>query len=108
MTVKVWPGVRTRRIPLVQHQKCAVGRLTDALCLELGYSKSLGIVESHNYASIANSLRLGNQIVGSAGYFKLFGRVYPFRSRGARRHTFRFVRSADNTDHPLPDDRSGA
>jgi hypothetical protein len=30
--------------------------------------------------------------VGYAGYFKLIGKTYPFRTPGAAKHTFRFVR----------------
>lgn len=76
-----------------QHLQSLASPVTDAACIERGYRKTLGFVESHNYASITNSLRLGNRLVGWAGYFKFFGRVYPFRSPGARKHTFRFVRS---------------
>ena len=78
-----------------QHLQYHVGRLVDALCAERGYAKSLGFIESHNFSSIANSLRQGNRLVGWAWYIKLFGRVYPFRNPGARNHTFRFVRSED-------------
>ena len=72
-----------------------VSHLTNALCIERGYPLAISLIESHNYASIVGSARRGNTEVGWAGYFKLFGRVYPFRSPGAKRHTFNFVRSSD-------------
>ena len=75
-----------------QHLQEAIGGLTDAMCIERGYTRSISFVETHNYPSVATDLRRGNRRVGWAGYLKLFGWVFPFRSPGARRHTFRFVR----------------
>lgn len=74
-----------------QHLQDDTVRLTDAMCVERGYPYAIGFVETHNFASLRADTRHGNQHIGWAGYIKLFGRVYPFRSPGARRHTFRFV-----------------
>jgi len=78
-----------------QHLQDALSFLTEPPSVERGYTEGLAFVETHNYASIAQDLRRGNRVVGWAGYFKLFGRVYPFRTPGARRHTFKFVRSVE-------------
>jgi hypothetical protein len=75
-----------------RHLQDALALSTDALCNERGFTKGVGIVESHNYPSVRSDLRRGNRLAGWAGYFSLFGKVYPFRSPGARKHTFRFVR----------------
>jgi hypothetical protein len=75
-----------------RHLQDLVSYYTDALCLERGFRYGLAIIETHNFASIASNLRRGSRVVGWAGYVKLFGRVFPFRSSGARRHTFRFVK----------------
>jgi hypothetical protein len=65
---------------------------SDALCIERGFSRTVAFVETHNYASIKSSWRQeGREFVGFAGYLKLFGRVFPFRTKGARQVTFRFV-----------------
>ena len=74
------------------HLQEAVARTTDALCIQRGFPKGIGFVESHNYASLAMELRRGNKRVGWAGYVNAFGRAYPFRSPGTRKHTFSFVR----------------
>lgn len=74
-----------------RHLQDLVAYEIDALCINRGYPYALAIIETHNFASIASNRRRGGRVVGWAGYVKLFGRVFPFRSRGAPRHTFRFV-----------------
>lgn len=83
-----------------QHLQDALSFLTERLGVERGYTEGLSFVETHNYASVAQDLRRGNRVVGWAGYIKLFGRVYPFRTPGARRHTFRFVRRDQGQPEP--------
>jgi hypothetical protein len=80
------PDLRGRRL---------IGRLTlyaDQVCREKGCEHSVGFIETHNYASIRANERLGSRRVGYAGYVRLFGRSYPFRTPGAVPHTFRFYR----------------
>lgn len=77
-----------------RHLSDHVSRHTDALCVQRGYRYALSIIETHNFASIASDRRRGNRVVGRVGYVRLFGRIFPFHSPGARRHTFRFVRSS--------------
>ena len=67
-----------------------VARFTDAIMLQRGFTHSIGFVETHNFPSIKASLRRGSRKVGYAGYVRVFGRILPFRSRGAKRHGFRF------------------
>jgi len=73
-----------------------IGKLTelrDKLTAEAGPTHHVGFTETHSYASLTSSSRLGTRCVGHAGYFKLFGKAYPFRTPGAVKHTFRFVRA---------------
>jgi len=75
-----------------------IGRLTlyaDQVCRDNGCEHSVGFIETHNYASIRANTRLGSQRVGFAGYVKVRGRSYPFRTPGVIPHTFRFYRHAE-------------
>jgi GNAT superfamily N-acetyltransferase len=67
--------------------------LRDQMAVELGCTRFIGFAETHNYVSIHSNRRLGSRLVGYAGYFRLFGRSFPFRTPGVAKHTFRFVRS---------------
>ena len=81
------PAYRGKRI---------IGTLTlfrDKIAAESGCTHNMGFIETHNYASLHGSKRLGSQRVGYAGYFKLFGKAYPFRTPGVAKHGFRFVRA---------------
>jgi len=85
------------------HLQDALSFLTEAPCIERGYPLAVAFVETHNYPSIAQDVRRGNRVVGWAGYFNLFGRVYPFRTPGARKHTFQFVRTRPQSINQLMD-----
>lgn len=84
-------------------------RLTDRLSIEQGCRFAVGFTETHNFASIRWNRRYGNERVGFAGYIKVFGKPYPFRTPGAKRHTFRFYRHQERftapteTSTPPPD-----
>ena len=75
-----------------RHLQDPVARLSDRMCIERGYMYDINSVETHNYPSIASVKRHGHRLVGFAGYLMVWGRVYPFQSRGAKRHTFRFYK----------------
>ena len=64
----------------------------DKTIAQEGYRSSVGFVETHNYASVHSNVRMGSQPAGYAGYIKLFGRAFPFRSPKARASTLRFYR----------------
>ncbi len=72
-----------------------LARLGDAVCLGKGFKYGVGFVETHNYPSIKADLRVGGRKVGYAGYLKLFGKAYPFRTLGVVPHTFRFYHPTD-------------
>jgi len=78
---------RHLRVPAVQ--------LADKLALSKGYKYALLYIETHNYSSIESSKYTSSKLVGYAGYVKLFGKVYPFRSRGAKKHCFSFYQHSD-------------
>jgi hypothetical protein len=62
----------------------------DCHLLDRGHEDCLIFVETHNYPSLIGAHKRGNRPVGYAGYLRLFGRVFCFRSPGAKRHGFRF------------------
>ena len=66
----------------------------DKLGAETGITHNVGFTETHNYASWQTNQRLHTQFVGYAGYFRLLGKSYPFRTPGVVKHTFRFYRES--------------
>jgi GNAT superfamily N-acetyltransferase len=75
-----------------------IGRLTlyaDQVCRDRGCEHTVGFIETHNYASIRANTRLGSRRVGYAGYLKVLGRSYAFRTPGVVPHSFRFYRHAE-------------
>ncbi|MBM4202825.1 MAG: hypothetical protein FJ194_01565 [Gammaproteobacteria bacterium] len=70
----------------------ALQRARDMVCLERGYPLNVGFIETHNYPSLLATIRSGSKRVGYAGYVRLFGRSYPFRTPGVVPHTFQFYR----------------
>lgn len=73
-----------------RHLSDPMGHFLDDYCLDRGFTQSIGFIETDNYASIASDRRRGSTRKGWVGYLRLFGRTYPFRSRGARRRGFGF------------------
>ncbi len=65
---------------------------SDAESIRLGFTHGISIIETHNFASIRSTALHGNRRIGIAGYVRLLGRTFPFRSSGARRHGFAFRR----------------
>jgi hypothetical protein len=71
-----------------------------AVFLARGITHSIGFIESHNFPSLAYARRVGGCFVGYAGYIRLFGKIFPFSSPGARRHGFAFAQSKDTSGSP--------
>jgi hypothetical protein len=64
----------------------------EAWLLGLGFTHTIGYVATQNLASRrALAKAEGQQTVGFAGYFRLFGRYVTFRTPGARRFGFRLL-----------------
>ena len=59
--------------------------------LARGIDVVVGFIETHNYASLTSSRRTGDEKIGVIGYLRIAGRVFPFRSPGARRAGFGFT-----------------
>lgn len=72
-----------------RHIRGSFGAL-DALDREHAVTHSLSAINTHNFASLRADARTGAKIVGFAGYFEVFGRVFAFRSPGAKKYGFRF------------------
>ncbi len=65
---------------------------SDADSIRRGFTHAISFVETHNYKSIRATCRHpGRRFEGVAGYFRLFGKVIPFRSAAVKRLGFRFV-----------------
>jgi len=73
------------------HLQVPVSRFLDDYFIARGFTHNIGFIETHNYASIASEERRGGRRAGWAGYFRMFGRALPFRSREARERGFGFV-----------------
>jgi hypothetical protein len=71
-----------------------------AVFLARGITHSIGFIESHNFPSLAYARRVGGCFVGYAGYIRLFGRIFPFSSPGAKRYGFSFAQSKDKSGSP--------
>lgn len=69
-----------------------VALFTDALCAARGYTHSVSLIETHNFASIRSEMKRRSQYAGCVGYLKFGRRTFPFRSMGAKRHEIRVVR----------------
>lgn len=86
--------------PEYRGQHISDPRVADWLSVARGARFTVGFTETHNFASIRRNRRYGNKRVGYAGYFKIFGKPYPFRTPGAKRHTFRFYRHHERFTTP--------
>jgi len=82
LTLPAWRG---------RHLHEAISPLADQLCIERGHTMAIGFIETHNYASLTSSRRTGDEKIGVIGYLRIAGRVFPFRSPGARRAGFGFT-----------------
>ncbi|MEX2123603.1 MAG: hypothetical protein WD795_06890 [Woeseia sp.] len=85
------PAFRQQRLQQI------VATWSDPLMLQRGFAQSIGFIETHNFASIKSTERRGSRKVGYAGYLQLLGKSFPFRSRGAKRHGFRFFIPSDDS-----------
>lgn len=86
------PEYRRRRI---------IGRISllrDRIAADIGCTQNVGFIETHNFVSVKSNQRLGSRLVGYAGYFRVFGRVFPFRTPGVVKHTFRFYPRANRME----------
>ena len=67
-----------------------ISLMSDADSIRRGCTHSIAFIETHNYPSLLSNAKRGNKRVGYAGYLRVHGRVFPFRTPGAKRHGFRF------------------
>ncbi len=73
-----------------KHLSTGMTRMLDVYAAEQGFTHHIAFMSPDNYASVASMRHRDGRRIGWAGYFKLFGKVYPFHSPGTRKHTFRF------------------
>ncbi len=88
-------GYKSFTLPEYRGRHLRSQNLPDRFCIERGYRYAIAFIETHNFASIRWAERRNNKVVGFVGYVKLFDKAYPFRSPGAKKHTFRFYRHPD-------------
>jgi GNAT superfamily N-acetyltransferase len=62
----------------------------DNYCLDKGATCVIGYIETDNYPSIRACMKAGYRGVGYAGFIHLFGKLFSFRTPGAKKHGFRF------------------
>jgi len=62
----------------------------DNYCLDKGATLLIAYIDTDNYPSMRCAMRVGNHVVGYAGYIYLFGKLSWFRTPGAKKHGFRF------------------
>jgi hypothetical protein len=84
LTLPAWRGRRLLE---------ALGPVADQLCRERGRTMGIGFVSTHNYPSLAASKRYGDRRIGVIGYVRVAGRLFTFRSPGARKVGFGFSRT---------------
>ena len=77
-----------------RHLQDPTAIVSDQECLANGFTYALSYVAIQNFPSIRSDMRRGNRLVGFAGYVRLFGRAFPFRWPGVRKHGFRFYTPA--------------
>jgi hypothetical protein len=75
-----------------RHLQQRLTEISDVMGLDRGCTHTVSFVETHNFPSLIAATREEVRLVGYAGYVRLFGRVMPFHSPGARRHGIRFAR----------------
>lgn len=62
-----------------------VAILSDSICLDMGFTDAISLVESHNIASVRSDLGRGNRLIGYVVVAHLGGRTLIWRSPGAKR-----------------------
>lgn len=65
-------------------------RRGDPYCRSRGAQRTIGFIASHNLESLQRSARISNVFIGYAGYLRLFGRFWFFRTRRVRQAGFEF------------------
>jgi hypothetical protein len=65
----------------------------DDYWLDKSKTLSIGYIETDNYSSLRTGIKVGYRAVGYAGYIYLFGKLFSFRTPGAKKHGFRFFTS---------------
>jgi hypothetical protein len=68
--------------------------VSDRYLYDMGYTEGIGWIETHNYPSLISQQKRGAYRVGYAGYLYLLGKIYTFRSPGARKYGFGFFPAA--------------
>ncbi|MEL7022775.1 MAG: hypothetical protein AAGL69_03445 [Pseudomonadota bacterium] len=69
-----------------------IGWERDRIVLARGGENTLGFIELHNRPSLRAYAKAGGTVIGYAGFARLLGRLFLFRTPGAAKHQFRFRR----------------
>jgi hypothetical protein len=80
------PDFRGQRISPVAHL------YSDNEMRKLGYQYRCGFVSVENYSSLAMGEKMGSRPIGYAGYLMWFGKLFSYRTRGAKEIGFEFFR----------------
>ena len=75
-----------------RHIRGSFGAL-DELDRKYAITHTISYIGTHNFSSLKAEARHGGEIIGIAGYVKVFGRFVSFRSSGVKRYGFKFCYS---------------
>jgi hypothetical protein len=70
-----------------------IAPLADAAFLEQGKTHAAAFTAAQNLASLQSDKKIGNSVVGYAGYVRIGSLCIPFHSPGVKRRALRFVRA---------------
>jgi len=86
-------GYKSFTLPQYRGKHLLDLRRGDPYCRERGADRSIGFIASHNLESLQRSKRITNEFIGYAGYVRLFGRYWFFRTPAVKRAGFEFTGS---------------
>jgi len=73
-----------------KHIMPSLWAFSDNYYLDKGKTIGIGFVDVDNYSSLHANMRGGYPVVGYAGFIHLFGKLFSFRTAGAKKFGFRF------------------
>ena len=73
-----------------KHIMPSLWAFSDKYVSDKGKTLRIAYVDTDNYPSLRAGIRAGYPVVGYAGFIYLFGKLFSFRTPGAKKHGFRF------------------
>jgi len=73
-----------------KHIMPSLWAFSDKYLSDKGKTLRIAYVDTDNYPSLRAGMRVGGRVVGYAGFIYLFGKLFSFRTPGAKEYGFRF------------------